>query len=178
VSLDNNESGAFSATSVADVLHLVILGASGLARRYPLLLAQTGAGDTYGQQEVYLPSYRTNSEHYLQWTGNAAPKAAITLDQDPLPESIEVTRNGLPETAFTWDSAQKSLDFVVPIQANEAITVTYDLANSSGGSRTLQFAQANTWQLDPATTLDAAVGFDWPIDKPVPGSSGTDVGRI
>jgi hypothetical protein len=94
---------------------------------------------------------------------------SIIIDKDFVAGTIEVTRDGVPDYAFSADSATGTLSFTIPPSSAEEVVVTYMRESSDRKSGSLVGALGGFWNFGPSENAWAALGGTWSL----PGSSYT-----
>jgi hypothetical protein len=93
----------------------------------------------------------------------------ITIDKDYVAGSVEVTRNGVPDYAFTIDADSGILTLASPPAASEEIVVTYLKESDERKTGLVVGALGGFWDLGSGRSAWAAIGASWSL----PGSSYT-----
>jgi len=92
---------------------------------------------------------------------------SITIDKDVIAGSIEVTRDGVPDYAFTIDADTGIIAFANPPTAAEEIVISYLKESSERKTGILVGALGGFWDLGSGRSAWAALGAAWSL----PGSS-------
>jgi hypothetical protein len=96
-----------------------------------------------------------------------ASSTTITIDKDFVAGSIEVTRNGLPDYAFSVNADSGVVTFGNPPSADDNISISYLRESSERKSGILLGALGGFWDLGASRSAWAALGAAWSL----PGSS-------
>ncbi len=92
---------------------------------------------------------------------------SITIDKDVIAGSVEVTRDGVPDYAFSVDADSGILSFASPPAASEEIVVSYLRQSAERKTGILVGALGGFWDLGSGRSAWAALGTVWSV----PGSS-------
>jgi hypothetical protein len=96
-----------------------------------------------------------------------ASSATMTIDKDFVAGSIEVTRDGVPDYAFTVDADSGIITFASPPAPAEEIVISYLKESSERKSGIIVGALGGFWDLGSGRRAWAALGAAWSL----PGSS-------
>jgi hypothetical protein len=96
-----------------------------------------------------------------------ASTQGISLGKDVVAGSIEVTRDGVPDYGFTFDSDTGILKLAVAAGASEEIVVSYMTESSDRRSGIIVGALGGFWDLGESRNAWAALGASWSL----PGTS-------
>jgi hypothetical protein len=96
-----------------------------------------------------------------------ASASKITIDKDFVAGSVEVTRNGVPDYAFTVDADSGVLSLASPPAASEEIVITYLKESEERKTGIIVGALGGFWDLGSGKSAWAALGASWSL----PGSS-------
>jgi hypothetical protein len=91
----------------------------------------------------------------------------ITIDKDYVAGSVEVTRNGVPDYAFTVDAESGIVSLASPPAAAEEIVITYLRESDERKTGLVMGALGGFWDLGSGRSAWTALGAAWSI----PGSS-------
>jgi hypothetical protein len=97
----------------------------------------------------------------------------IAIDKDFVAGSVEVTRNGVPDYAFSVDPDSGILTLASPPESSEEINISYLRESSERANGILMGALGGFWDLGSGKSAYAALGASWSM----PGTSytsGTD----
>lgn len=103
-------------------------------------------------------------------TGKSTPVDAISLGTDALAGTITVTRNGFPETGFSFDGSTGILVLLDPPRTGETIRISWMEAEPSSRNASLILASGMQWTPSADFTVSAGAGTTWNIS----GSGYTD----
>jgi len=87
-----------------------------------------------------------------------AANDGISIDADTIDASIEVLRNGIPDTAFTVDKTKNLLVLLRPPEASEIIDVSYLRETSDRKSGSLSGGVIGTYSKDDLSAWGAVTG--------------------
>ena len=89
--------------------------------------------------------------------------SSMTIDSDYIPGSVEVTRDGVAEYAFTVDPATYAVSLASPAGANEVIEVSYLRESSERKTGNLAAGLGGVWSLGEGRSAWAAIGLRWAL---------------
>ncbi len=93
-----------------------------------------------------------------------APITAFTLEQNIVPDSVQVTINDIAETRFQVDATSGTLTFQIPIQPTDRIDVTYRKAEQGLSGGDVLFAWEDKVGLNKDLSLTLSAGLRWNAD--------------
>jgi len=93
------------------------------------------------------------------------PISTIALGDEVIAGTIQVTRNGVTDTAFTFDDAAGSLTLAKPPQSGETIKISWLNTDQSTRNATLTLALGIRWKPVPSLELSGASAFRWNTSK-------------
>jgi hypothetical protein len=96
----------------------------------------------------------------------------VTIDKDFVAGSIEVTRNGVPDYAFSANADSGIVTFVNPPSSSDNIIISYLRESSDRKSGIILGALGGFWDLGSGRSAWTALGASWSV----PGSSYSSAG--
>lgn len=91
--------------------------------------------------------------------------STISLGTDAIAGTIVVTRNGIEDTAFTFDDSTGLLTLQKMPSSSETIHITWLDSDASARNAALALALGVAWNPVPELTLTAASAFRWNVSK-------------
>ena len=101
-----------------------------------------------------------------------SPVSQISVDTDVIEGSVEITRNGIEDYAFTLDAKAGSITLANPPGLDEKIVVSYLRQGSTRSSGSLAAGLGGIYALSATQSAWAALGLRWSI----PGTSYASAG--
>ena len=94
-----------------------------------------------------------------------SPISSISLGDEAIAGTIQVTRNGVTETAFTFDESSGTLTLTKAPQSSETIKISWLNTDQSARNATLTLAGGIKWKPVPSIELSGASAFRWNTSK-------------
>lgn len=101
-----------------------------------------------------------------------SPVSQISVDTDVVEGSVEVTRNGVEDYAFTLDAKAGTLTLSTPAGLDEEITVSYLRQSSTRSAGSIAAGLGGIYSLSSTQRVWTAIGLRWSV----PGTSYASAG--
>jgi hypothetical protein len=139
-----------------------------------------GATSSTGMAWIYTTDFASSVKTSLApiFTRNVVVQSfssstSITIDKDFVAGSIDVTRNGVPDYAFSVNADSGVITFANPPSAADSIVISYLRESSERKSGILVGALGGFWDLGSNRSAWAALGAAWSLPGSSYSSSGT-----
>ncbi len=122
----------------------------------------------YGPQRDHNPAF-FDWELYVQVV---SPVDSFYLATHVVPGSVSVTRNDINETRFTMDYTSGIITFLVPINPDDRLDITYSVSQGLENNGDILFVWGNRFPFSEMLNLEIAAGVRWNI---LPGAFSEEV---